>query len=409
MPYHFSHTRATRARRRSPGLFFQPKLTVNAPGDQHEQEADRVADQVMRMRSNEEPIAQRMPLTPVNGVQRKCTECEEKEKVQRAETGSGKTGGQSAPPIVSRVLSSGSGRPMDAGTRQFMENRFGQDFGQVRIHTGSQAAESAVAIQAKAYTSGRDIVFGAGEYRPDSSEGRRLLAHELAHVGQQGEASLPQIQKKDAVVPAVAPPAPAPKYTRCSEARSEIIEAARQRAIDYVQVTIRALTAEPKANTKYGRALLRHFVLGTPTPGVVGIMFDTMMRMLIQTNFRNILTELHRRRNFRCDFANADCSGTTQAFWDPADDLIHICQPFFSNSFGLTCRAIILIHECAHDVGVDAAPGPHTPNRGEAAYPTGNVPAPAGQTAVGRINVPDAYAFFAAHIWRDTDTGRSCF
>lgn len=177
--------------------FFQPKLTVNTPGDAHEQEADHVADQVMRMRSDEEPIAQRMPLTPVKGVQRKCTECEEKEKVQRAETGSGKTGGQSAPPIVSRVLSSGIGRPMDAGTRQFMENRFGQDFGQVRIHTGSQAAESAAAIKAKAYTSGRDIVFGAGAYTPETVEGKHLLAHELAHVQQQGEKVYRQVAQPE--------------------------------------------------------------------------------------------------------------------------------------------------------------------------------------------------------------------
>lgn len=167
--------------------FFQAKLTVNTPGDAHEREADQVADRVMRMQDDEEPAVQRMPVTPVSGVQRMCTECEEKEKekVQRAETGSGKSGGRTAPSVVSQVLSSGGGRPMDGGTRQFMESRFGQDFGQVRIHTDARAAESASAIQAKAYTSGSDIVFGAGEYRPESSEGRRLLAHELTHVGQQ--------------------------------------------------------------------------------------------------------------------------------------------------------------------------------------------------------------------------------
>jgi len=74
---------------------------------------------------------------------------------------------------------------MDTGTQQFMESRFGQDFGQVRIHTDGRAAESASAIQARAYTSGRDVVFGEGEYQPSSESGRRLLAHELAHVGQQ--------------------------------------------------------------------------------------------------------------------------------------------------------------------------------------------------------------------------------
>jgi len=178
--------------------FFQAKLTVNTPGDAHEQEADQVADQVMRMKEDEEPVVQRMPLTPVNSVQRMCAECEEEQggKVQRQETASSSASGQTAPPVVSQVLSSGSGSPMDKGTRQFMEQRFGQDFGQVRIHTGGQAAESATAIQAKAYTSGKDIVFGAGEYRPESGEGRRLLAHELVHVGQQQSVAEQKIQRE---------------------------------------------------------------------------------------------------------------------------------------------------------------------------------------------------------------------
>jgi Domain of unknown function (DUF4157)/Lysine-specific metallo-endopeptidase len=165
--------------------FFQPKLTVNTPGDAHEQEADRVADQVMRMREGDAPIVQRMPITPLGSVQRKCADCEQEEQAQRKETGGGDASGKAAPSIVSDVLSSGGGQPMDGGTQQFMERRFGQDFSQVRVHTDSRAAESAGAIQARAYTSGRDIVFGAGEYQPSSSEGQRLLAHELVHVGQQ--------------------------------------------------------------------------------------------------------------------------------------------------------------------------------------------------------------------------------
>ena len=73
---------------RTTSPFFQPKLTVNTPGDAHEQEADRVADQVMRMREGDAPIVQRMPITPLGGIQRKCTNCkkEEKEQVQRKES-----------------------------------------------------------------------------------------------------------------------------------------------------------------------------------------------------------------------------------------------------------------------------------------------------------------------------------
>jgi len=175
--------------------FFQPKLSVNTPGDAHEQEADRVADQVIRMRQGDVPIVQRKPLKPVTNVMRACTECE-KEKMQRKETGGGDASGKSAPSIVSDVLSSGGGQPMESGTRQFMESRFGQDFSQVRIHTDSRAGESASAIQAQAYTSGRDVVFGSGEYQLGSEEGRRLLAHELVHVGQQKGVNLKDTVKR---------------------------------------------------------------------------------------------------------------------------------------------------------------------------------------------------------------------
>jgi hypothetical protein len=84
------------------------------------------------------------------------------------------------------VRSAGSaGRPLDQATRALAEPRFGHDFSQVRVHTDAPAAESARALGARAYTVGRDIVFGGGEYAPHSAAGQRLLAHELAHVVQQ--------------------------------------------------------------------------------------------------------------------------------------------------------------------------------------------------------------------------------
>ncbi len=89
-----------------------------------------------------------------------------------------------APSIVNDVLRA-PGQPLDAGTRAFMEPRFGSDFSQVRIHTDAQAAESARAVNAQAYTVGSDVVFGAGQYAPEASEGKRLMAHELTHVVQQ--------------------------------------------------------------------------------------------------------------------------------------------------------------------------------------------------------------------------------
>lgn len=92
------------------------------------------------------------------------------------------------PPIVHEVLRS-PGRGLDAPTRAFMEPRFGYDFSQVRVHTDARAAESARAVNALAYTVGRDVVFAAGQYAPAMSAGRSLLSHELTHVVQQRIAS----------------------------------------------------------------------------------------------------------------------------------------------------------------------------------------------------------------------------
>lgn len=314
--------------------FFQPKLTVNQPGDPYEQEADSVADQVMRMRNGDSPLIQRMTFTPIGSIQRECLPCEsedgqasnyvmrseeqeeqmvqrdclecqedtkkeesasigpstsaakeeqaelnpstlpgqgevmratvapwspiqrmcaecaeeevqrkeaeeeqESEAVQRMEQeatidpreeepvqrscstcGSeegpfvqrasllspeltckacrdlpevqrkeqGATSANTAPPIVEKVLNSNQGRPLDKKVRRLMESRFGMDFSQVRIHTSQQAAESARAIQAKAYTSGLNVVFAEEQYRPETKPGQLLLAHELVHVVQQG-------------------------------------------------------------------------------------------------------------------------------------------------------------------------------------------------------------------------------
>ncbi|MGB9203363.1 MAG: DUF4157 domain-containing protein, partial [Terriglobales bacterium] len=112
-----------------------------------------------------------------------CEECKKKGMtLQRESNGSGVSG--TVPPVVHEVLKS-PGRPLDPGTRAFMEPRFGQDFSQVRLHTDTKAADSASAVKAHAYTVGQDIVFGPGQYSPHAEASRHLLAHELTHVVQQ--------------------------------------------------------------------------------------------------------------------------------------------------------------------------------------------------------------------------------
>jgi peptidoglycan hydrolase-like protein with peptidoglycan-binding domain len=113
-----------------------------------------------------------------------CEECKKKREgtLQRAAVNTSPT--SAVPPIVHDVLRS-SGQPLDAATRAFMEPRFGHDFSQVQVHTDAKAAESARAVNARAYTVGEKVVFGAGQFMPTAYIGQRLLAHELTHVMQQ--------------------------------------------------------------------------------------------------------------------------------------------------------------------------------------------------------------------------------
>jgi Domain of unknown function (DUF4157) len=113
-----------------------------------------------------------------------CGKCQKKKSLlQRRASSQAEV--SEVPAIVHEVLNS-SGKPLDATTRTFMESRFGHDFSSVRVHTDVHAAKSAQAVNALAYTVGRDVVFGAGQYAPGTYAGKGLLAHELTHVVQQG-------------------------------------------------------------------------------------------------------------------------------------------------------------------------------------------------------------------------------
>ena len=209
----------------------QAKLRIGQPGDVHEQEADRVADAVMRMpepgvqrqaekeeeeklvqpklaanneysiqrqedeeEENEENLIQTKPLvdqiTPL--IQRQAEEEEEKIQTQLEEEEEIQTkpGSTTNPPITSTLESGigslkGSGDPLSKSEQTFFEPRFGMKFGNVKVHSNYNAAAMAKSIQAKAFTIGSNIVFGQGQYAPGTSAGRRLLGHELVHVVQQ--------------------------------------------------------------------------------------------------------------------------------------------------------------------------------------------------------------------------------
>jgi hypothetical protein len=146
-----------------------PPLEIGAVDDPQEREAEAAADRVMR--------------TPEGGARGFSPAA--------APGPAGGTGGEG----VRSFLASSAGEPLPAGARSFMEPRFGRGFGDVRVHTGPAAAESARSVGAAAYTVGRDLVFGEGRFRPDTQPGRRLLAHELAHVAQQSAAVRRRVQR----------------------------------------------------------------------------------------------------------------------------------------------------------------------------------------------------------------------
>ena len=153
----------------------QRKLTIGASNDPLEREADRIAEQVLA--------------TSANSVDSAATP-----RIQRY-TGQPLEQSEKIPDSVDRVLG-GSGRPLDTTVRKDMESRFNQDFSQVRVHLDGVAEQSARDVNAHAYTAGRNIVFGAGQFEPGTHEGRRLLAHELTHVVQQSGNESTKIQRQ---------------------------------------------------------------------------------------------------------------------------------------------------------------------------------------------------------------------
>ncbi len=168
----------------------QPKLRVNEPGDKYEQEADAMAEKVMRMTNRDAPKLSGTTTSVIGkSIQRKCAKCEEEEKrkLMRKESPGGFASTSVMPSVSSMILSSvGKGQAMDTPRKTLMERAFNKDFSNVRVHTGGAAAEMSDAIQARAFTFGHDIFFNREQYS-NSREGKRLLAHELTHVLQQDQ------------------------------------------------------------------------------------------------------------------------------------------------------------------------------------------------------------------------------
>jgi hypothetical protein len=176
----------------------QTKLKINKPNNKYEQEADRAADKVMRMPkpkrsfvNGHSSLVQWQAVEEKEAGRTKRLQRQESEEEETAQSKGASLQPQTASSTVESGIQSlkGGGQPLPESTRSFFEARFGSDFSRVRVHTNSQAVGTAKSINAKAFTTGKDIIFGAGQYAPGTHEGKKLLAHELVHTIQQSRRS----------------------------------------------------------------------------------------------------------------------------------------------------------------------------------------------------------------------------
>lgn len=188
-----------------PQPFFQAKLAIGQPGDPYEREADAVADAVVNHKG-QAPVVQRQEISTVQRESLAAPQ-EEKEPVQMQTIGEeeepiqmqaegeeepvqmkSKSGGSTASTHLSSRIqdAAGKGQPLPSKTRAEMESSFGLDFKGVNIHTDNEAVQMNQELGAQAFTHGKDVYFNSGKFRPENSEGKHLLAHELTHVVQQG-------------------------------------------------------------------------------------------------------------------------------------------------------------------------------------------------------------------------------
>jgi hypothetical protein len=301
----------------------QAKLQVGAPHDAYEQEADRVADEVLANPGGN-PISSKTP--PL--IQRLASQT----------TGYKTT----APPSVERALS-GSGRALNSELQQDMSQRFNQDFSEVRIHTGVAAAQSAQQINANAYTVGHNIVFGTGQFAPHSQQGKRLLAHELTHVVQQrnNKTSGPVIHRQTI-------------GTGCAVHQAEIeaawAEGSRLASdtITTLDNTMAAINYNIAPSSIVSTALQNSFGDIGLTPGF------SFLPQLIR-NYRSILAGFASGKTLRCDPESLGAD-RNECDWRAAFVVvgnstdIFLCPSMFAADVSVTSRSLTLLHEMAHSV-----------------------------------------------------------
>jgi len=330
----------------------QPKLKISAPDEKYEQEADRVAERVMRM---PDPAGVQVRTSPPQ-IQRLCPECEEalqrqpekEEELLQAKPILGQTPASGINTVATIQSLRRGGQPLPAGERSFFESRFNKDFSQVRIHADSRAHQAAQSVQARAFTYGRDIVFNRSQYKPGNTAGRHLLAHELTHVVQQSTMQnrkgvhrdvsvlgIPHVQRAVTFEPSC----DADPYLKCA-----IYEGIRD-ARRIVDLTISALDPVTAGRVSSGRIVdLLNVHFHVPTRDQI---------REIHRRFGRLKTALIAPPAFNCFPTGApECSSEDERGVTGGRSTIcrggaiDICRMF--NNFVCSTRSHVLIHELAH-------------------------------------------------------------
>lgn len=372
----------------------QPKLAVSTPGDAYEEEADRVAEQVMRA-----PAPQLQRECACGGG---CAGCREEEtpktggpqaRVSRLVQTKGDGGLEADDEVTSSIeRSRGGGSPLDASTREDMEGRFGADFRSVRVHTDGEAARMSRDLNAHAFTVGSDIYFN-GNYEPDSQDGRRLLAHELTHVLQQEGDGGGRVQRW--------------AVTGCTTPQREYIDDAVTRAWGDLSAVLPLVSARPVTEAVKDALWL---AFRNDADATADLARDNVRRLKDQiTGTRFTCTE---------EASDRECAGGTlaNAPVGNAGGSVHICRPqFFGDDMSIYAQSETVIHEAAHmylsmqDHGYFAAPRnlcSETPRPSGTNDPGARYSGTAGDNPSYRLENADSYGCFVHYLRYVPSDGR---
>ena len=325
-------------------------MAVSQPGDAYEQEADRLAEHVMRMA---EPTLQRA-CAPCAAGASTCPKCEEGEEglIQRAVESPVASPAPAVTTTGAHLLVNHAlaepGRPLDPDIRSRFEPSFGADFSNVRVHNSATASASAASVGAMAYAVGEDVVFGSGHYAPATSAGQRLLAHELVHVLQSrgSHQSTIRRQSTSATTLTVPPNICNPDQTRtiipAVATAQQWLRTADTRLTSYMGA-MTAASSQPTA-----LSMLRHFAAS-----------DAVTVRYVQNKIRTIADRLRTDPGAPSPLT-VECHGTTDTSCASAGayvrqgSLLVFCPSFFGGS--QTWQVNAMIHEIAHSLPPASGP-----------------------------------------------------